>query len=156
MLLYNPGPGAVEFVPVYPAIGKQQLGGGLAATRHDSIASAGNKQSVLERVDTLTTLSFPFCTASDMSAWEAFLSYALTGNPFAFRPNAADDTVSYEYSLDSMDWILKFVAPGIFSVEFQCRLWVGPVPGGSADILLEDGGPIETESGGPILMESST
>jgi hypothetical protein len=125
MLLYDPGSGVIEFTPVYPAIGKQQLGGGLAATRHDSVASAGNKQSVLERVDTLTTLSFPFCAASDISAWKAFLDYAIGGGVSAFRPNAADDTVWYEYSLDSMDWVLKFVAPGIFSLEFQCRLWVG-------------------------------
>lgn len=124
MFIYNTGSGDIEFVPTYPAIGRQPLDG-LAATRHDSITSSGIKQSVLERIDDLMTLSFPFVPLSDMAAWKAFMVWVLAGNVFAYRPNSTDDTVWGEYTLESQDWTPKFVSVGIFSFDFQCRLWVG-------------------------------
>ena len=124
MFIYNTGSGDVEFTPTYPPIGKQ-LNDGLAATRHDSFTSSGIKQSVLERIDDVMTLNFPFVPQSDLAAWKSFMEYALAGGVFAYRPNAADDTVWYEYTLDSMDWTPKFVCPGTFSFSLQCRLWVG-------------------------------
>jgi hypothetical protein len=125
MLIYNTGSGDVEFTPTYPALKKPFGAGGLSATRHDSIATAGNKQSVLERIDTLNSLTFPICPESDMPSWILFLNYALGGGVFAYRPNAADNTVWYEYTLDSMTAPFKFVSFGVFEVALQCRLWVG-------------------------------
>lgn len=125
MLIYNPGSGIVDFTPTYPATKRQPGAGGLTATRHDSITSSGIKQSVLERIDTLTTLSFPYCPASEMSSWEAFMSFALGGGVFAFRPDATDDTVWYEYTLESMDWSPKWTSYNNFSIDLQVRLYVG-------------------------------
>ena len=71
------------------------------------------------------TLTFPMVPQSDLAAWKAFMNYALGGNPFAYRPNAADNTTWADYTLDSMDWTPKFIAPGYFSFALQCRLWVG-------------------------------
>lgn len=130
MFIYNTGSGDIEFTPTYPAIGKQPLDG-LAATRHDSITSSGIKQSVLERIDDVMTLSFNFVPQSDLAAWKAMMygtdgtNGLLAGKVFAYRPNAADDTVWGDYTLDSMDWTPKWVAPQTFSFELQCRLWVG-------------------------------
>jgi hypothetical protein len=125
MFIYNPGSGIVEFVPTYPAISRAALGGGGAATRHDSLTSTGIKKSVLERIDTLNTLTFPFAPAGDMANWQAFMNYALAGGVFAYRPNALDNTVWYEYTLDSMDWVPKLTSWQNHSFDIQCRLWVG-------------------------------
>jgi hypothetical protein len=124
MFIYNPGSGNVDFTPTYPPIGKQPLDC-LAATRHDSITSSGIKQSVLERIDDVMTLTFSYVPASDLAAWKAFMTWALAGNVFAYRPNAADNTVWGDYTLDSQDWTPKFVCLGTFSFELQCRKWVG-------------------------------
>lgn len=123
--IYNAGAGDVHFIPTYPPTKKQPDAGGLAAVRHDSITSSGIKQSVLERIDTLAEFSFPFCPLSDMAGWEAFMSFALGGGVFAYRPNSADNTVWYEYTLESMDWVPKWVSYKQFSISFQARLWVG-------------------------------
>jgi len=124
MLIYNRGSGNVYFTPTYPPTGKQPLDA-LAAIRHDSITSSGIKQSVLERLDDVMTLTFPVVPQSDLAAWKAFMTWALAGGVFAYRPNAAVNTVWGEYTTDSLDWNPKFVSPGIFAFEFQCRLWVG-------------------------------
>lgn len=124
MFIYNLGSGDIEWVPSTPAIGKQPLDC-LAATRHDSITSSGIKQSVLERIDDVMTLSFPFVPVGDLANWKAFMAWALAGNVFAYRPNSTINTVWGEYTLDSLDWTPKFVCFGYFSFELQCRLWVG-------------------------------
>lgn len=124
MFIYNLGFGDIEFVPTYPPIGKQPLDG-WTATRHDSFTSSGMKQSVLERIDDVMTLTFSYVPLSDMVAWKQMMEWLLAGNIFAYRPNSSDDTIWGEYTLDSMDWTPKFVCVGIFSFELQCRLWVG-------------------------------
>ena len=124
-LIYNTGIGGdIVFIPTIPPIGKQP-NDGLVATRHDSITSSGIKQQVLERLDDMMTLDFQFVPQSDLAAWKAFMTYALAGGVFAYRPNAVDDTVWGEYTVDSLDWTPKFVSPGWFSFSFLCRLWVG-------------------------------
>jgi len=122
--IYNTGPGDIEFIPTYPPIGKQP-NDCLAATRHDSITSSGIKQAVLERIDDVMTLTFPYVPQSDLAAWKTMMAWLLAGNVFAYRPNAADNTVWGEYTLDSVNWTPKWVAPQTFSFELQCRMWVG-------------------------------
>jgi hypothetical protein len=124
MFVYNTGSGDIEFTPTYPAIGKQPLDGWLA-TRHDSITSSGIKQAVLERIDDVMTLTFSYVPQSDLAAWKAMMQWLLAGNVFAYRPNAADNTVWGEYTLDSMDWTPKWIAPQTYSFELKCRMWVG-------------------------------
>jgi hypothetical protein len=124
MFVYNLGAGDIYFTPTIPPIGKQPLDA-LVATRHDSITSSGIKQAVLERIDDVVTFSFQFVPQSDLTAWKAFMTYALAGGVFAYRPNAADNTVWSEYTLESTEWNPKFISPGWFSFQFQCRLWVG-------------------------------
>src|ERR1019366_2559503 len=87
IFIYNAGAGNVQFTPTYPPIGKQP-NDGLAATRHDSITSSGIKQAVLERIDDVTTLTFPYVPQTDLAAWKAMMTWLLAGNVFAYRPNA--------------------------------------------------------------------
>jgi hypothetical protein len=114
----------VYFTPTLPPVGKQPLDT-LNAIRHDSITSSGIKQSVLERLDDVMTLTFSMVPESDLAAWKSFMTYALAGQIFAYRPNAADDTTWADYTLDSQGWTPKFIAPGYFSFELQCRMLVG-------------------------------
>lgn len=125
MFIYNPGGGNVEFTPTYPATKRMPGEGGLTALRHDSITSSGIKQSVLERIDTLAPLSFPYCPDTDMDDWRSFMSFALGGGVFAFRPDASDGSVWYEYTLENMDWSPKWTSYKNFSVDLQVRLYDG-------------------------------
>ncbi len=122
--MYNSGLGDFTFTPTYPAIGRQP-NDGLAATRHDSITSSGIKQSVLERIDDVMTLSFPFVPLSDMTAWKTMMTWLLAGNVFAYFPNSAVPTIWADYTLDDMDWTPKWTSFQNFSFELHCRLWVG-------------------------------
>ena len=124
MFLYNPGSGVVQWVPTYPPIGKQP-DDCLEAIRHDSITSSGIKQAVLERLDDVMTLSFPFVPVADLVSWKAFMTFALAGGVFAYRQNSTTNAAWGEYTLDSQEWTPKFVCFGTFSFEFKCRLWVG-------------------------------
>jgi hypothetical protein len=123
LFTYNSGAGDVNFIPTYPAIGKQP-NDGLAATRHDSITSSGIKQSVLERIDDVMTLPFLYVPQSDLPAWKTMMTWLLAGNVFAYFPNSLVDSYN-DYTLDNMDWNPKWVAPYTFSFELQCRFWVG-------------------------------
>jgi hypothetical protein len=154
-IAFGPGPSTTPpiptattgFTPFYPPITKQPFTlWGLEAKRFDSIAADGSKQSVLERLDDVTTLTFPFVALSDMAAWKAFESYALTGGVFTFLPIldypndypvsstiVADQMFQYPGTVSgetgcslcqlvSMDWTPKFESPGIFSLVMKLRL----------------------------------
>lgn len=133
----------VGFTPKYPPIKKQPFTlWGLEAKRADSITADGVKASVLDRMDVVTTLTFPMVALSDMAAWKAFEQYALTGGFFTYRPildypntslvepmfeypgtDSGDDMGGYSVvQVISMDWTPKFESPGIFSLELKLRL----------------------------------
>lgn len=58
--------------------------------RHDTIASAGDQQSVLERLETLQVLRMHFIGYADLvNNWSPFLNSALAGDPFDYYPDAA-------------------------------------------------------------------
>jgi len=118
------------FTPVFPPVKRQPLAlWGMEAVRHDSITSEGMKRSVLERIDGVTTLTFPYVAGSDMAAWKAFEAFATGGGTFAYRPNknayardAWDNTGFSTFKLIDMDWKPHFEAPQAFSLEMKLRL----------------------------------
>lgn len=118
------------FTPVFPPVKRQPLAlWGLEAVRHDSLTTDGIKRSVLERIDNVTTLTFPYVAESDMAAWKAFEEYAVGGGTFAYRPNANDwatnpwDNTGFStFKLIDMDWKPKFEAPLAFSLEMKLKL----------------------------------
>ena len=118
---------AYGFTPLYPPVGKQPLGlWGLEAVRQDSIGSDGIKQSVLDRLDTVTTLTFPSIPLSDLAEWKIFMEYALTGGLFGYRPNAtqanSDPTAFSTVRLISTNWDPKFTSFQNFSLEMKVKL----------------------------------
>jgi hypothetical protein len=125
MFVYYPdGVTFVGFTPVFPPIKKQPLGlWGLQAKRADSITADGQKQSVFERVDSVTVALFPAVALSDMAQWKALESFALAGGTFFYRPNIGwlDDTGFMTCTLDSLDWTPKFESFKAFSLDMKIR-----------------------------------
>jgi hypothetical protein len=125
-------PGAsviTNFTPVYPPIRKQPFTlWGMQAVRHDSIAVDGQKRTVLDHIDTVTTLHFDWVALSDMAAWKAFEQYALGGRMFGYcalpdYPGAKGDPTAFSAAkLLSMDWKPKFKCPHLFSLEMKLLL----------------------------------
>ena len=117
------------FTPEFPPVRKQPLRlWGLEAKRTDSLTSDGLKTSVLDHLDTVTTLFFDSVAASDMAAWKAFETYALGGATFAYQPlpdypgSTWDNTAFCAAQLLSMDWKPVFKSFGIFSLEMKLKL----------------------------------
>jgi len=131
------------FTPKYPPIQKQPHGlWGLEAVRNDSITAAGVKRSFLDRVDTVTVLTFANVPASDLPAWKAFEEYALTGGVFSYRPlpdypNEVDADPMFQYpgvdngddasgystcQLVSMEWAPHFESFENFSLSMKIKL----------------------------------
>ncbi len=157
MFVYFPSGTEVDFTPVFSPVAKQpEYQWGLEAKRVDSITASGLKQSVCERIDQVTTVKFPYVALSDMAAWKAFESYALGGGTFFYRPNIgwSDDTGYLTCAMVSMDWTPKFKSFQAFSLDMKLRLVAESFVGGSivGDILLEDGGGIELESGAGVVQ----
>lgn len=81
------------------------------AIRHDSITTSGLQQSVLERIDRVLTLNFENVPESDLSYWDAFLSWALAGNQFQYYPDNTTGANNWYY--------LKDMRGGFEHVSFQ-------------------------------------
>jgi hypothetical protein len=131
MFVYQASVGnLVGFTPVYPPRGKQPLyQWGLEAKRADSVTVDGIKKSVLDHIDQVTILTFPFVSLSDMAAFKAFEQFALTGGTFAYRPmpdypviTPGDNTGFSTFTLVNMDWTPKFESPAIFSLAMKLKL----------------------------------
>lgn len=135
------------FTPTWPPVKKQPFTlWGLEAKRADSITATGLKQSVLDHIDTVTTLTFPFVPAGDMAAWKDFQSYALSGGTFSYRPligypNSTSSDPMFQYpgaangdnavgfsacQCLAMDWKPHFESFGNFSLSMKLKL-VGDV-----------------------------
>lgn len=118
VLRYNPGTGLVTFTPTWPPTGKQPVDA-MSAVRHDSITTAGLKQSVLERIDALNPVEFKNVPQSDIASWQSFMSWALAGGSFDY---SQDSGATFEtYTLEDTDWAPKWVAPQVFSLSFTMR-----------------------------------
>lgn len=120
--VYNPGGGAVTLTPTYPATGKVPVDA-LAATRADSITSDGHRQTVVERIDSIKPLVFPYIPEADLAAWSSFLSYALAGGPFDYYPDHTSGTHT-SYELSDEGWQPQRVGRGLYSFTINLRLYV--------------------------------
>jgi hypothetical protein len=122
---YQAIPGTVvDLIPTYPPNDKPGFDT-LEATRHDSITSNGEKQSIFERIDQFLMLNFKTVPSADLSAWSAFLTYALTGANFTYFPDSTIETVFQEYTLEDTKITPKRVAPGVYTFTLNMRLYVG-------------------------------
>jgi hypothetical protein len=112
------GPQTLEFVyapTTKPLFNK-------AATRTDTFSTAGNRQTVLQRVNESYLITMKTILAGDDSAaWLMFLDYAVQGGEFLYFPDADDEFVSFTCFLVETAAQLAFSSSGIytFSGTFQ-------------------------------------
>lgn len=100
-------------------------GSGGNASRVDTIALNGNKQSINWRTDRFRTLQLDYVPAADIPAWEAFIDYAITGASFLYYPDATDSWASTEYTLEDQNWSpelnFKTTDGGMFKFTLRMR-----------------------------------
>lgn len=119
-IVYSPS-GEEERTLNFTAPPRQQPGYWKSAVRHDNVSTAGVRESVLERIDTFLEFTVDYIQAgSDLVAWSAFLDYALTGEAFAFYPDAAQ-TASINYLLENTDAQIAYKAAGLYSLRLKLR-----------------------------------
>jgi hypothetical protein len=113
------------FVPTYAPRKKQPIATlGQEAIRHDSITTSGLQQSVLERVDRVFDLDFPFVPESDLASWDAFISWAIAGNQFQYAPDATAPGTYVTCYMTSTSVPYGWVGVKTFSVSIKCRVVV--------------------------------
>lgn len=69
------------------------------AEREDVKSSSGILQSITEHVEKFRTLQLDAVPLADMPAWEAFIDYAIEGNPFTYYPDATNAAVHDDWTL---------------------------------------------------------
>lgn len=91
------------------------------AIRFDNLADSGVKETVLQRIDRFTMLSMEAVIAGDdISNWDTFTDYALTGAAFQFFPDYTSSSFT-TYTLEDMDWQPDYKAPGMYSFKVKFR-----------------------------------
>lgn len=108
------------FIPTYAPTNKEPIFG-QEATRHDSITTSGLQQSVVERVDRVTPLEFPFIPQSDLNNWDAFITWAIQGNQFQYAPDATAPLTYTTCYLMTQKVAYKRVGYQLFSISLQLR-----------------------------------
>jgi hypothetical protein len=124
---YYNGSSWVNFTPTFPATKRPPLNTVLSAVRHDSITSAGEKQSVFERIDQMIPLSFENVPQSDITStpgWQDMFTNVLAGAEFVYYPDHTDLTTYDLVTLEDMDFKPKWVGWQNFSLSFNLRVYV--------------------------------
>jgi hypothetical protein len=125
-IIYDAGLGAVTVAPTYANVTKPQLDS-FEALRHDSISSAGVRQSIVERVDRIVSLMFESVPWGDLPMWENFFAYAITGGSFIYYPD--DTATAYRtYELVDDKVVITFVCIGLSKFQLNLR----QIPGGAS------------------------
>lgn len=118
-IIYDPGTGPVALSFTYPP--RNVAAYNSVATRHDNVASAGVRESILERIDNLLQLDIQTVLAgADVAAWNAFMQYALTGGPFAYYPDSSQTSFT-NYWLEQTTWSAAYQHPGTYSFKLKFR-----------------------------------
>lgn len=126
-IVYDPGTGAVTLNFTYPPVQKPGIDP-LSAIRHDSTTISGIRQAITERVDTLRTVQIDFVPFADLTAWGAFMNFALQGGTFKYYPDAtltAFDT----WELEDTDWKLSLNVRLHSKFTLQLRKVIGGAAG---------------------------
>jgi hypothetical protein len=91
------------------------------ALRHDNMASSGVREAVLERIDNFLELEMEWVgIGSDITAWQAFMAWALAGNQFAYYPDASLSSFT-NYWLEDTSWNAAWKAPGQYTFKLKFR-----------------------------------
>lgn len=118
-IIYDPGTGPVTLAFIYPPCHVAAYNS--VATRHDNVASSGVRESILERIDNFFEIEMQtVLIGSDVTAWNSFMQYALTGGPFAYYPDALQSAFT-NYWLEGTTWNAAYKAPGLYSFKLKFR-----------------------------------
>ena len=124
---YYNGSTWVNFIPTFPATKRPPLDYTLSAVRHDSIASAGEKQSVFERIDELIPLQFENIPQGDITTapgWQDMFNNVLAGAEFVYYPDHTTLADYYMVTIEDMSFDPKWVSWQNFSLSFKLRVYV--------------------------------
>ncbi|MGH9468777.1 MAG: hypothetical protein ACRD1N_00370 [Terriglobia bacterium] len=118
-IIYDPGTGPVTLVFAYPPRNVPAYNS--VATRHDNVASSGVRESILERIDQFVEIEMQTVLAgADVSAWNGFMQYALTGGQFAYYPDASQSAF-INYWLEDTTFNAAYKAPALYSFKLKFR-----------------------------------
>ncbi len=119
-IVYTPEGGTEQTLNfVFPA--RDLPGYQKIAVRHDNVATAGIRESVLERTDELLEFTMDFIkSGTDLANWQAFLDHALTGAAFAYYPDASLGPFT-NYQLEDSEVTIARKAPGVYSLKLKMR-----------------------------------
>lgn len=113
---------SINFTPTYPPTGKVPTDvNELVAVKHDSVASAGNKQSNTERIDEFQNLTFPQIPAGDLAHWRQLFIWGFLGNTIDYYPDSTDSGTKLTCWLEDIEFHPKFVCIGIYTLSLQLR-----------------------------------
>ncbi len=118
-IVYDPGGGPTTLNFMRPP--RRVPGYAYEATRHDNIATSGVREAVLERVDQFLELEMEYVAlGSDVSAWAAFMSYALRGGQFGYYPDSSQ-TLFTNYWLEDTNWHADYKVAGQYTFKMKLR-----------------------------------
>jgi hypothetical protein len=107
-IVFNPGSGPVTLQFTWPPIAKPGAEE-REAIRHDSDTISGYRQSVTEHVNLFLALQMDNVPQADLTAWQAFIDYAILGGSFDYYFDPVGSPSSLvTYTLDDTDWKPQF------------------------------------------------
>lgn len=124
---YYNGSSWVNFVPTYPPTKRPAGDITLDAVRHDSIASAGEKQSLFERLDQFIPLTFeniPQADITNVPGWKDMFSNVLNGTEFVYYPDSSNLSTYDMVTIEDNSFSPKWVSWQNFSLSFKLRVYV--------------------------------
>lgn len=109
------------------------------AVRHDSVSSAGVRESVCERVDEFLEFDMEWVAkGTEADAWSTFMDSALAGRPFDYYADATSSTHA-AYILEDTEFAEAYKSAGQynFHVKFRKMISGAVTASGPPDALLE-------------------
>ena len=118
-IIYDPGGGPRTLNFMRPP--RRVPGCAYEAKRHDNIATSGVREAVLERIDQFLELEMEYVAlGSDVSAWAAFMGYALRGGQFSYYPDSSL-TPFTNYWLEDTNWRADYKVAGQYTFKMKFR-----------------------------------
>lgn len=118
-IVYDPGTGPATLNFLRPP--RHVAAYDSVATRHDNVATSGVRESITERIDQFLEFEAEYVGAgSDVSAWAAFMAYALKGGPFSYYPDASLPGYT-NYWLEDTTWRPDYKAAGQYTFKSKFR-----------------------------------
>lgn len=115
----DPVLGHQSFTPIYPPVNKEPVPA-READRVDSITTSGIQQTVVKRVDNVLTLDFATVPQSDLTGWQAFIDWAVSGNVFDYHPDSTSAVNNNYYLMDS-SWAPQKIGFQLFKFVLRIR-----------------------------------